>query len=422
VEAVSVRREITAGVTTFLTMSYVVVVTPSMLSQVGMPFDGVLAATVLLAFSMTLLMGVYARLPYAVAPGMGINAFFAYTLIAGKNIPWPVALGCIAWAGVCFLVVSLTPLRRFIAQAIPSSLRHAAAVGIGLFLAFIGFKNAGIVVSHPATLVTLGPLNTHVLLSVLGLVLGVVWMRRKYAWALMASIGVVAFLAWGLGVASLPKQWLSTPALHEVAWHFDMRGAFTWTMLPVIVSVLCTDLFDSLATLMGLAHASGMVDKDGEPKHLNKALLVDALATLSGGLLGCPSGTAYVESAAGIEAGGRTGLASVVTALCFLPCLFLAPLAGSIPACATAPVLIIVGALMFKGVFHLNHTALEEWVPSFLTVILIPLTFSITQGVLWGFIAHVVCYVLARRAREITVAMYALSFLAVVLLWLDHMH
>jgi AGZA family xanthine/uracil permease-like MFS transporter len=413
-----VRTELVAGVTTFFTMAYIVVVNPLVLSKegTGMPFSGVLTATVLVAFVMTLLMGVYARLPFAVAPGMGLNAFFAYTLVLGRGVPWPVALGLVFWAGVLFLLVSLTPLREAIARAIPRSLRTAAAAGIGVFLTFIGLKNAGVVAPHPETFVTLGRLDYKALLMLLGLAVTVLLMKRKSPFAFLAGIFAVTLAAWALGDVKTPPSPFSAPDFTSVFLKLDPLGALKLSLLPAVVAVMFTDLFDSISTFIGVSQASGMTDEAGHPRNLREGLIVDSWATLGAGLAGSSPGTAYIESVAGIEMGGRTGLTSVFTALCFLPCLFLAPLAGMVPAYATAPVLVLVGAFMFSSVASVDFKKIEDALPAFLTVVLIPLTFSITQGILWGFISHAGLYLLAGRGREVGRVMYALAVVSAALL------
>ena len=414
----NVRTELVAGVTTFFTMAYIVVVNPLVLSTegTGMPFSGVLTATVLVAFVMTLLMGVYARLPFAVAPGMGLNAFFAYTLVLGRKVPWPVALGLVFWAGVLFLLVSLTPLREAIARAIPRSLRTAAAAGIGVFLTFIGLKNAGIVAAHPETFVTLGHLDYRALLMLFGLALTVLLMKRKSPFAFLAGIFAVTLVAWGLGRVQAPQSFFSAPDFRSVFLKLDPLGALKLSLLPAVVAVMFTDLFDSISTFMGVSQASGMTDESGQPRNLREGLIVDSWATLGAGLAGSSPGTAYIESVAGIEMGGRTGLTSVFTALCFLPCFFVAPLAAMVPPYATAAVLVLVGTFMFSSVASIDFKKMEDALPAFLTVVLIPLTFSITQGILWGFISHAGLYVLAGRGREVGRVMYALALVSAGLL------
>lgn len=420
--AADLKREALAGLTTFFTMAYIVVVNPAILSApgTGMPFSGVLTATVLLSFLMTLMMGAYARLPFAVAPGMGINAFFTYSLVLGMGVPWPAALGVVFWAGVLFVVISVTPLRVKLAEAIPDGLRTGAAAGIGLFLAFIGFKNAGVIVADPATMVRLGTLDRKAFLALAGGALTIALMRRKSPFAFLAGIFGVTSAAWGMGLIAVPAALLAPPDFSSVFLKLDVLGALKLSLLPAIVSLLFTDLFDSISTFVGVAHATGLVDEKGKPLRLKEGLVVDAFATLGAGLAGTSSGTAYIESAAGIEMGGRTGWTAFFCALAFLPCFFLAPVAGMVPAYATAPVLVIVGALMFRSVARIDFSRIEDAVPAFLTIALIPLTFSITQGILWGFVSHAALYALCGRRREVSAGTWATAALSAGLLLLDH--
>ncbi|HEY3091832.1 MAG TPA: NCS2 family permease [Vicinamibacterales bacterium] len=406
--------------TTFLTMSYIVIVNPAILSSsgTGMPFTGVLSATVLVAFSMTLMMGLYARLPFAVAPGMGLNAFFTYTIVLQDKVPWQTALGIVFWAGILFLLISATPLRERIATAIPATLRLATAAGIGLLLTFIGLRNAGLIEPDAATMVRLGTIDYRSALLLVGLVTAVVLMRRENPLAFLSSIVVVALLSWALGYTKPPDQIVSLPDFSSVALKLDVVGALRLSLLPAIVAILFTDLFDSLSTFIGVATAAGLTEPDGRPLNLRRGLIVDAFATLVAGLAGTSSGTAYVESIAGIRMGGRTWRASVVTALCFLPCFFVAPLAASVPTYATAPVLVLVGVAMFQMVSHIDFARVEDALPAFVTLVLIPLTFSITQGILCGFVLQALLYACVGRAREVPVSLWLLAALSAVLLFL----
>jgi AGZA family xanthine/uracil permease-like MFS transporter len=415
-------REIVAGLTTFLTMSYIVVVNPSILSSpgTGIPFSGALTATVLVCFTMTLLMGLYARLPFGVAPGMGLNAFFTFTIVINGGVPWPIALGIVFWAGVAFLLVSATPLRERIAMAIPPPLRSATAAGIGLLLTFIGLQNAGFIAANPATMVGVGPLDHRALMTLAALVVSVWLARRDNPFAYLAGITLVTASAWLGGYVSPPATWFSAPDFSSVFLKLDVWGALRLALVPAIVTVMLTDLFDSLSTFIGVAQAANLVDEKGAPVRLRQGLVVDSFATLGAGLFGSSPGTAYVESIAGIRMGGRTGLTAVVTALCFLPCLFIAPLAAAIPAYATSAVLILVGVSMFQAVTRVEFDRLEIAIPAFATLILIPLTFSITQGILWGFILHAVLYTAVGRIRDVAAAAWGLAAVAVVLLIIEH--
>jgi AGZA family xanthine/uracil permease-like MFS transporter len=417
-------REVIAGFTTFLTMAYIVVVNPAILSSpgTGISFSGALTATVLVCFTMTLFMGVYARLPFGVAPGMGLNAFFAYTLVINGGIPWQTALGIVFWAGVLFLLVSATPLRERIAMAIPPSLRAATAAGIGLLLTFIGLQNSGFVAANPATMVGVGALDHRALLTLAALVVSVWLARRENPFAYLAGIALVTAVSWAAGYVTPPQSWFSAPDFSSVFLQLDVWGALQLALIPAIVTVLMTDLFDSLSTFIGVAHAANLVDERGEPKNLRQGLIVDAFATLGAGLFGTSSGTAYVESIAGIRMGGRSGVTAVVTALCFLPCLFVAPLAAAIPTYATSAVLILVGVSMFQPIGRVPFDRLEIALPAFATLILIPLTFSITQGILWGFILHGLLHAVAGRAREVTPAAWGLAGVSSVLLVIEHVY
>jgi AGZA family xanthine/uracil permease-like MFS transporter len=419
--AASKYGDLAGGVTTFFTMAYIVVVNPAILSApgTGMPFTGALTATVLIAFAMTLMMGLYARLPFAVAPGMGLNAFFAYTIVLQHGVPWQTALGMVFWAGVLFLIVSATPLRERVAAAIPPGLRVAAAAGIGLLLTFIGFRNAGLIEADPATLLRLGALDHRAAFLLIGIVLAVLLLRRHNPFAFLASIFAVTALAWTLGYAEPPQRMTSAPDFSSAFLKLDVVGALKLSLLPAIVAILFTDLFDSLSTFIGVANAAGLTEPDGRPLNLRRGLIVDAFATFGAGLAGTSSGTAFVESIAGIRVGARTGRASVVTAVCFLPCLFIAPLAAAVPEYATAAVLVLVGLAMFQTVTALDFGSVEDSLPPFVTIVLIPLTLSITQGILWGFLLHALLYLITGRRREVGAALWILAAISVGLLVLE---
>ena len=417
----TLRRDVIGGITTFVTMAYSVIVNPAILAGpgTGMPFTGVLTATVLIASVMTLAMGLYARLPFAVAPGMGLNAFFAFTVVLQNKVPWPVALGIVFWAGAIFLALSVTPLRETIALAIPPSLRAATAAGIGLLLTFIGLRSAGVIAADPATLVRLGTLDHRAAFLLLGVLVAAALMRREHPLAFLASIGVVTALSWLLGYQRPPERLVSQPDFDSAFLALDVWGALKLSLLPTIISIFFTDLFDSLSTFIGVSRAAGLTEADGRPLNLRRALIVDAFATLGAGLAGTSSGTAFVESIAGIRMGGRTGRASVVTALCFLPCFFIAPSAAAVPAYATAPVLVLVGLAMFESVRDLDFARIEQALPAFVTIVLIPLTSSITEGILWGFLLYAVLHLVVGRGREIGVVLWVLAGLSGCLLILQ---
>jgi adenine/guanine/hypoxanthine permease len=414
--------DVIGGITTFFTMAYIVVVNPGILASqgTGMAFSGVLTATVLLAFAMTLMMGLYAKLPFAVAPGMGLNAFFAFTIVLQQQVPWPTALGIVFWAGVLFLLVSATPLREVIALAIPAGLRLATATGIGLLLTLIGLRNAGLIESDPATLLRLGTLDHRAVFLVGGVLIAAALMRRQNPLAFLAAIFVVTGVAWAFGYAAPPERIVSAPDFSSVFLKLDMLGALRLALVPAIITILFTDLFDSLSTFIGVASASGLVDRDGKPINLRRGLIVDSFATFGAGLVGTSPGTAYVESVAGIRMGARTGRASVVTALCFLPCLFVAPLASAVPGYATAAVLVLVGLAMFRTVTTIDFASLEDGLPAFVTIVLIPLTLSISQGILWGFLLHALLYIVVGRARELKPALWVLAVISAGLIVSGH--
>jgi adenine/guanine/hypoxanthine permease len=298
-------------------------------------------------------------------------------------------------------------------------LRLSAAAGIGLLLTFIGLRNAGLVEGDPVTLVRLGTLDHRAALLVAGVIVAVTLMRRNSPLAFLASIFAVTALAWTLGYAAAPAQILGLPDFSSVFLGLDILGALQLALVPAMVSIMFTDLFDSLSTFIGVAKAAGLTDADGHPINLRRGLIVDACATLGAGLAGSSPGTAYVESIAGIRMGGRSGMTAVVTALCFLPCLFIAPLAAAVPAYATSPVLVLVGVTMFQTVAEIDFATIEDSLPAFVTLVLIPLTFSITQGILWGFILHALLYTIAGRARQVPATAWALAVVSVLLLFLE---
>src|SRR5882757_702809 len=352
----TVSTEIIAGISSFLATSYIIVVNPTILSQAGMPFPAVLTATVLVSFFSTLMMGLYARNPILVAPGMGLNAFFTFTAVATLKIPWQEALGAVFWSGIFFLLLTLLNIRVLLLKAIPRPLRYAIAGGIGLFITLIGLVNAGFIIHRPATLVGIGPLSPSVLTFLAGLLFTSLLIARKVKGAILYGILFTTLCAWPLGrwwgtdhwslTGSIPlvktSGWWSAPDF-SLLFKMDLVHSLRWAAFPIIFSFIFTDLFDSLSTLIGLAEAAQLLDENGEPRHVRRALLTDAVATTIAGLLGSSPGTAYIESAVGIEAGGRTGLTAVTAAFLFLPFLFLSPLLSAIPAIATAPALVLVG-------------------------------------------------------------------------------
>ncbi|MGI4991866.1 NCS2 family permease [Halobacteriovorax sp. GFR7] len=409
----SIRTEVIAGITTFLTMSYIIFVNPLILSSdgTGMSFSAVMTGTILASFVATLLMGLIAKLPFALAPGMGLNAFFTYTLILDQKIPWQQALGLVFWSGVVFVILSVTPFREKLVKSIPKNLRMAMAVGIGIFLAFIGLKNTGIIIDHPVTLVQTAPLSSEGTAVVLGFVLIIALFKKNIPGSLLIGILFTWTLGALFGKSTLPKSFFANPDF-SYFMQADIIGALKIAYIPSILTLMMTDLFDSLSTFIGVAETANLKNEKGEIKNMKQALTVDALATLFSAFFGTSTTTTFVESSAGVSVGGRTGLTSIITAICFLPFLFLAPFAESIPSYATAPVLIFVGILMFKNISSINFDKFEEMIPAFLCIVLIPLSFSITTGIMWGLFVHTILYIVAGRIKDLSLTECLLSIVA----------
>ena len=408
----NVRTEVTAGVTTFLTMAYIAFVNPQILSDAGMPFDAVFVATCIAAALSTLLMGLYANYPIALAPGMGLNAFFAYGVVLGMGHTWQVALGAVFLSGLLFLILSVLPVRRWIIEAIPQGQKLAIAAGIGLFLGIIALRNAGIIQDSPATLVTVGDLTAPApILALLGFCTIVALASRQVPGA--AIIGMLGVTVIGLifgvsewrGVVSLPPD--PTPTLFAL----DLGGALQAGMIAVILAFLIVDLFDTAGTLIGVAHQANLLDENGQLPRMQNALIADSAGTVGGALLGTSPVTSYIESAAGASAGGRTGLTAVVVAVLFLACLFFAPLAGSIPSYATAAAILYVACLMARSLVDVDWQDVTESAPAIVTVIAIPLTFSIADGIGLGFLTYVVIKLIAGRWGDCSPMLIAVALL-----------
>lgn len=412
--------EFIAGLSSFLATSYIIVVNPSLLSQTGMPFSGVLTATVLVSFFSTLMMGLYARNPILVAPGMGLNAFFTFTAVAALKIPWQEALGAVFWSGVFFLILTIFNIRVYLLRAIPRPLRYAVAAGIGLFITLIGLENAHFIVHHPATLIGPGPLTPSVLAFLAGLFFTAILITRKVKGSILYGILFTTGCAWLFGGASsiiMPAHLLAAPDF-SLVFRLDLVHSLRWAAFPIIFSFVFTDLFDSLSTLVGLAEAARLLDEKGEPRNVRKALFTDAVSTTIAGLLGSSPGTAYIESAVGIEAGGRTGLTAVVAALLFLPFLFLSPLLSAIPPIATAPALVLVGVFMVRPVTKIDWSLPDESIPAFLAMVLIPFTYSITQGIIWGFLSWTLLKLFTGKTKEIGLPLLIVDALALIALFI----
>ncbi|MBH9575947.1 NCS2 family permease [Inhella proteolytica] len=409
-----VRTELIAGLTTFLTMAYIVFVNPAILGDAGMPKGPVFVATCLIAALGTALMGLWAKVPIAVAPGMGLNAYFAYVVVLGMGLPWQTALGAVFISGCLFLVVTLTGLRERILQAIPAALRVGITVGIGLFLALIAMKSAGIVKGSPATLVTLGDLHQpSALLAVAGFFAIVVLDRLRVPGAIL--IGILGVTALSFVFAGNPFKGIfsAPPALSPTLLQLDIPAALGVGVLNVVLVFFLVELFDATGTLMAVAKRAGLLLPVHQPR-LNRALLADSTAIVGGALLGTSSATAYIESAAGVQAGGRTGLTALTVALLFLACLFIAPLAGAVPAYATAPALLFVACLMLRDLIELDWNDSTEVVPAALTALAMPFTYSIAHGLAFGFISYAVLKLGTGRAKEVPKLLWAIAALFIV--------
>lgn len=411
----TVRTEILAGVTTFLTMAYILFVNPPMLAETGMDLGAVFVATCLAGVIGSLIMGLLANYPIALAPGMGLNAFFTYTVVLTMGYTWQVALGAVFLSGLIFFAMSLFKIREWIINSIPMPLRSAISAGIGLFLALIALKNAGIVVAHPATLVGLGDLSQPgPVLAVLGFFLIVALSYRQVTGAVMIGILLITGLSIGLGLSSLDGIVSMPPSLMPTLMQLDIAGALDVGLVSVIFAFLFVDLFDTSGTLIGVAQRAGLVDNKGQMPKLGKALLADSTATMAGACMGTSTTTSFVESAAGVAAGGRTGLTACVVAALFLLSLFFAPLAAAIPAYATAPALFFVAVLMTEGLAKIDWQDLTVSAPVVVAALTMPLTFSIANGIAFGFISWTVIKLLSGRYRDINTALWILSILFVI--------
>jgi AGZA family xanthine/uracil permease-like MFS transporter len=420
----SLRVEMLAGLTTFLTMAYIIVVNPLILSDAGVPLSGAVFATVMVAGISSIFMGLYARLPIALAPGMGLNAFFAYGLVLGMGLSWQTALGAVFVSGIVFILLSLPQfnVRERIVRAVPEGVRVGVAAGIGLFLALIGMVSAGVVVSSPATVVTFGGFNPMFVLFIFGLVLAAFLLIRRVPGSLIISIvgtSALAFVFQLFGIVEsvvfVPSTIFAWPSL-DTFFQMDVLGVFAVGMIAPVFALLFTDMFDSISTFVGVTRVAGLTDEDGNPRNVGRALLVDGVSTTISGVFGSSPGTSYIESAAGVEQGGRSGLTAVVAGLLFLPFMFLAPLLGFIPAVATAPVLVLVGLFMMSALKDIDWRDYAVVIPAFVAMIAIPFTYSISEGIVLGFITHVLIRVLTGRVSEVSVTLWVIFVLSVLML------
>lgn len=405
----TVRKEVVAGITTFLAMAYILAVNPDMLGATGMNPHGVFTATALSAAIATLVMAFAANLPVALAPGMGLNAFFTYTVVMGMGYSWQVALTAVFLEGIVFILLSFFNVREAIVKAIPNSLKKAVAVGIGLFIALIGLANAGVVASDLGTIIGFAPLQGSPLVAVIGLIITIVLYTLKVPGAILIAILITTIIGIPFGVTVVPENFnpVSLPS-SPIFFAFDFSSVFTLKFFTVFFTFLFVDIFDTVGTLVGVATQAKLTDKEGNIPNVKQAFLADAIGTVAGAALGTSTVTSFVESSAGVAAGGRTGLSSVVTAILFLLALFLTPLFLLIPSAATAPALIFVGYLMMKSVTGINFEDPVEGIPAFITILVMPFAYSIAEGIVWGVLSYVLLNVITGRIKKISVITWIL--------------
>ncbi|MGB1226664.1 MAG: NCS2 family permease [Poseidonibacter sp.] len=413
----TVKTELSAGFTTFLTMMYIVPVNGFILADAGLPMDAVVTATAIITILATLFSGLWSNTPIAMSVGMGLNAYFSYGLVLGMKIPWETALGIVFLSGILFVILSLTNFRVWIMTSIPMSLRRAISAGIGSFIAFIGLKQMGMITANEATLVSLGDFsNSNVLLGVLGLILAFSFYAYKIKGAFILSIAITSIVAWIFGLGELPQSVVSAPAsISPIFMQLDILSAFTLSLLPVIITFLITDMFDTLGTLTGVGTRAKLFQENNkDDKSLQKTLEADAIATTAGALVGVSTTTAFIESASGVEEGGRTGLTAVFTAMFFVTTLFMLPLFKSIPSNAIYPVLVVVGVLMFTelGKINFEDSDLATSAGAFLIVILMPLTFSITNGIAAGFLVYTIIKLAKNEFKDLNVGILVITFIS----------
>lgn len=411
----TVRQEVVGGITTFLAMSYIIFVNPGILGDAGMDRGALITVTCLASALATFISGIWANAPFALAPGMGLNAFFTYTLVLGKGVPWETALGIVFISGLFFFILSLGGIRERIANAIPLPLKIAVGGGIGMFITLIGLKNLGLVIANEATLVALGPITTPVIIGIIGLVISMVLEIKQVKGGMLIGIIISTILAFITGNVGVPEQIVSLPpSMAPIAMKLDILGALKLSLLGPIFSFMFVDLFDTLGTLISCSKQMGMVDENGHIKGLGRMLYTDVSATIFGSMMGTSTVTTFVESAAGVAIGARTGLASVVTAAMFLGALFFSPIVGVVPGYATAPALIIVGGYMFKNVKDLDFTDMKSLFPAFIIIVAMPLTYSISIGLSLGFLAYILLHIATGDFKKINPALLFIGALCFV--------
>ena len=414
----SIRTEIIAGITTFLTMAYILAVNPSIfgaLATQGMPTDAVFTATALAAIVGCLVMSIYAKKPFGLAPGMGLNAFFVFTVCLGMGHSWQMALTAIFLEGILFILLTITNVRKLIVDAIPMNLKRAIGAGIGLYIAFIGLKSAGIIVSSDSTSVTLGPLSDSTsLLAIIGLLLTSVLVILKVRGGMLLGILVTTIIGIPMGVTHFNGLLSTPPSISSIFCQFEWSQIFSWDMVAIVFTFLFIDMFDTIGTVVGVSVKSGMVDEKGNVDGINKVLMADAVATVAGAMFGTSTTTTYIESASGVSEGGRTGLTSFTIAVCFAIALLFSPLFLAIPGAATGPVLFIVGVMMAAPVKEIDWEDYSEAIPAFVTMLLMPLAYSISDGIMLGMISYVVINALTGKFKKVSVTMWILAVLFVL--------
>ncbi len=399
----TVKREVLAGITTFLTMAYVLIVHPSILSVTGMDKGALITVTCLSAALGTIITGIWVNVPFAMAPGMGLNAFFAYTLVLGEGATWQQALGVVFISGILFMILTISGFRSKIIDAIPNEIRIAIGAGIGFFIAFLGMSEMKLIVANPATLVSLGKMDIKIFLGLFGFALMGFLDMKKIKGGIFIGIITTTILGMLFGVVQLPTSFIALPpSIAPIAFKLDILGALKPSFIGAILSFMFIDLFDSLGSIVACSKGAGMIDKNGKIMHVDKILEVDAIATVAGSLLGTSTTTIFVESAAGIADGGRTGLTAITTGCMFLLALFFSPIFAIIPSFATGPALMIVGVYMFKHVLEIDFNNIEVAIPTFLTIIMMPLTFSISKGIAFGFISYIIMTLFSKKFDKIT--------------------
>ncbi|WP_421912119.1 NCS2 family permease [Marinobacter sp.] len=405
----SVKVELMAGLTTFVTMAYIIFVNPNVMAAAGLDHGAAFVATCLGAALGCLLMGFYANWPVGLAPGMGLNAFFTYTVVGEMGYTWQVALGAVFLSGILFMIMSLSRIREWLLNSIPMSLRFAMGAGVGLFLGLIGLKTAGIVVDSPATLVTMGSFGEpSTLLAAICFLLIAVLSHRNVFGAILLSMLVVTGIGWSMGLVEYGGVVSLPPSLAPTWLAMDIAGALNVGMISVVLAFLFVNMFDTAGTLMGVAHRANLVDENGKIENLSKSLKADSTSSVLGSFVGCPPVTSYVESASGVAAGGRTGLTAVTVGVLFLLATFFAPLAGMIPAYATAGALIYVAMLMMSGMAHIDWKDITDTIPAIITVVMMPLTFSIANGIALGFVTYATLKLLTGQRKKVSVSLYVL--------------